>query len=269
MAELRKATVNYYEQFDADYDLEYPEEGYGGWKRGEIEIDLSRTALVVMHAWDIGTYEDYPGWWRCCAEVPHTYEVCRTIFPRLLGAARDSEISLFHVVGGGDYYKELPGYHRAVDLAGPAPEPPERIVRDPSLEKIFRFHEDNVWVGAGNREDVRRGSPNRTFPKDAMPEGDEGIAENGHQLLALSKQEGISHLIYAGFDINLCLTASPGGMADMQKYGFMCSTIREATVACENKETARDEKCKEIGLWYVALIHGFVFDLKEFLDAIR
>lgn len=46
-----KIIANYYQQFPADYSLEVPGEGYGGWKRAEIDLDIDGTALVVMHAW--------------------------------------------------------------------------------------------------------------------------------------------------------------------------------------------------------------------------
>src|SRR5437762_3280567 len=54
--------ANYYQQFDADPGRDVPAEGYGGWKRAEIEISSDHTAVVVMHAWDCGTQTDYPGW---------------------------------------------------------------------------------------------------------------------------------------------------------------------------------------------------------------
>lgn len=265
---LVKIPANYYQQFDADFDLDVPAEGYGGWKKAEIEIAMERTALVVMHAWDIGAYEDYPGWFRACEEVPRTYEICRTVFPPLLSAVRASNLALFHVVGGGNYYREYPGYQRARTLAGPEPERPPQIASDPTLKKLHRFRADRVWVGAHNQADYRRGSPNRNFPKEAIPLNGEGIAENGHQLFALCREAGINHLIYVGFDINMCLMFSPGGMAQMQQHGFLCSTIREAVTAGENRETAREEQCKEIALWYVALNFGFVFDLEDVLKCL-
>ena len=110
------------------------------------------------------------------------------------------------------------------------------------------------------------------MPADAAPILERRLAaaedENARQLFALCKPEGINHLIYVGFAINWCLLLSPGGMADMSRHGFMCSTIREAVTAVENRETARDELCKQIALWRVALAFGLVFDLGDFLRAI-
>lgn len=260
--------ASYYQQFDADFALDVPGEGYGGWKRTEVEISRDHTAVVVMHAWDAGTREQYPGWHRAVEYIPRADAICQAVFPRLLSAVRASDIPLFHVVGGGNYYKECPGYQKAVDLAGLAPPALDQIDADPVLDRLRRFRTEHVFVGPQNKEDVDRGFRRLDFAKEARPIGDEGIAENGHQLFALCKQAGVNHLIYAGFAINWCLLLSPGGMADMSQRGVMCSAFRQAVTAVENKETARNELCKEIALWRVALAFGFVFDVDEFLAAL-
>ncbi|HZO87990.1 MAG TPA: hypothetical protein VFB38_06580 [Chthonomonadaceae bacterium] len=261
--------AHYYQQFDADFNRDVLAEGYGGWKQAEIELSRKHTAVVVMHAWDTGTREIYPGWHRAVEYFPRADHILKTVFPRLLGAVRASELKLFHVVSGGNSYKEYPGYKRAVALAGPEPEPPEQIPADPTLERLRHFRAEHVFVGTHNEADVRRGFENLDFPPEARPQGDEGIAENGHQLFALCKEAGVNHLIYAGFAINWCLLLSPGGMADMQRRGLMCSAFRQAVTAVENKETARQELCKEIGLWRVALAFGFVFDADAFIAALK
>jgi hypothetical protein len=256
----------YYQQFDADLARDVPGEGYGGWKTAEI--DPGRAALVVMHAWDTGTPEQYPGWYRAVEYMPRAQAIGRTVFPRLLSAVRASGFPLLHVVGGGAYYQHLPGYRRAVELAGPPPAPLATAVADPALERLRRFRAEHVFVGSHNAPDVRRGFENLDFDPQARPLETEGIAENGHQLCALCNAIGVNHLIYVGFAINWCLLLSPGGMAEMSQRGFLCSAIREATAAVENRETARTEAGKENALWRVALAYGFVFDLEDFLAAL-
>ena len=119
-----------------------------------------------------------------------------------------------------------------------------------------------------SHEDIERGFANINFAPEARPLGEEGIAENAHQLFALCREQGVNHLIYAGFAINWCLLLSPGGMADMSKHGVMCSALRQAVTAVENKETARTELNKQIALWRVALAFGFVFDVDDFIGAL-
>lgn len=261
--------AHYYQQFDADFGLDVPGEGYGGWKHEPIDLSWDHTAVVVMHAWDCGTRREYPGWFRAVEYIPRADAICREVFPPLLGAVRRQGFRLFHVVGGGDYYKSQPGYRRAVELAGPSPAPPEKIAADESLRRLRQFRSEHVFVGPHNAEDVRCGAARIDFAPQARPRGEEGIAEDGHQLFALCKHLGINHLIYAGFAINWCLLMSPGGMLDMSERGLMCSAFRQAVTAVENKETARRELAKEIGLWRVALAFGFVFDVNDFVAAIN
>jgi hypothetical protein len=265
---LMRCPASFYQQFDADYQLEVPAEGYGGWQRAEIELDLDHTALVSMHAWETGTREQFPGWYRAVEYIPRAQEICRTVYPRLMAAVRGAGATLFHVVGGGNYYQSLPGYRRAVALAGPPPPAPETVSADASLRKLRELRSQRVFVGPHNAADVQRGFAQLDFPPQARPVGDEGVAENGHQLLALCKHHGVNHLVYFGFAINWCLLMSPGGMVEMSQHGVMCSAIRQATTAVENRESARQQWAKELALWRVALAWGFVFDVDDLVTAL-
>lgn len=263
-----KLTASYYQQFDANLSLDVPGEGYGGWRGAEIEIAPEHTALVVMHAWEMGDPEQYPGWHRCVEYIPRVQRILSDVFPPLLESVRQSSLKLFHVVGGGDYYKYYPGYKRAAQLAGPE-QPVERIPSDPALDQLHAFRAEHIFVGKHNEPDVARGFANIDFPAQARPVGDEGIAENSDQLFALCKESQINHLIYTGFAIDWCLLMSPGGMLDMSRRGIMCSAVRQAVTAVENKESARAELHKETGLWRVALAYGFVFDVDRLIEAIH
>jgi hypothetical protein len=261
--------ASFYQQFDADFSREVPAEGFAGWQREEIPLALEHTGVVVMHAWDCGQEGEYPGWWRAAEEIPRSYEICRTVLPPLLAAVREAGLALFHVVGGGDYYREMPGYHRAVELAGPPPPAPETVSWDPVREELNRFHADRVFPGAGNIGEVAAGWRRLDFHEQTRPEGEEGVAQDGRQLFALCRQAGVNHLIYAGFCLNWCLLMSPGGMLEMSRRGVLCSAFRQATVAVERKETARGELNKEEGLWRVSVEFGFVFDVDDFLGALK
>jgi len=263
-----KLLTNYYQQFDADYGREVPAEGYGGWRRAELELDLGRSALVVMHAWDARSFEEYPGWWRAVEYQPRAKAIAQAVFPRLLTAVRRSELRLVHVVGGGDYYRNLPGYQRVAELAKPEPPAPEPIEPGDVHRRLTEFRSRNVTIGEVNRPDVQRAFAHLDFDPHARPAEGEPIAENSHQLYVWCRETGVDHLIYCGFAVNWCLLLSPGGMADMSRRGLLCSVIRQATTAVENRETARTEAAKALALWRVALAFGFVYDLDDFLAAL-
>jgi len=257
-----------YRQFDADPALAVPGEGYGGWHTVDVDLSPAHTALVVMHAWDCGAPHDYPGWRRAVEYTPRAEKILAEVFPKMLAAVRASPLPVFHVVGGGkDYYSHLPGYQRAVRLTSSAALP-TRVSPDPVHEQLQRLRTAQGSPGAHNTADIAAGFAKLDFAPAARPVGDEGIAENGDQLAALCRAQGINHLIYTGFALNWCLLMSPGGMIDMARHGCLCSTIAEATTAVENRETAREEREKQQALWRVSVEFGFVFKLADFLKAL-
>ena len=144
----------------------------------------------------------------------------------------------------------------------------EKIGSDPSLEELRLIKSKKAFPGCHNQEDINRGFKTLNFLKQALPMGEELIAKDPQQLFTVCRESGINHLIYSGFAINWCLLGSPGGMLDMYRRGIMCSAIRQAVTAVENKETAAEELCKEIGLWRVALQFGFVFDDHDIISAL-
>lgn len=260
--------AHYYQQFDADYSLDVPAEGYGGWRREPLAISIDHTAFVSMHAWDTGTPDEFAGWWRAVEYMPRAAAICRDVYPGLLAAIRASGMPLFHVAGGGDYVERYAGYRRAAALASPEPPAPEQIEPDEALRRLQAFRGKHVFVGEHNAEDVKRGFARVDFPPEARPLPEEGVAATGNQLFALCKERKVNHLIYMGFAVNWCLLLSPGGMHDMAQRGIMCSVIRDATTAVENRESARHETAKELGLWRVALAFGFVFDAQDVIASL-
>jgi nicotinamidase-related amidase len=257
-----------YRQFDADPALAVPGEGYRGWHTVEAELAPAHTALVVMHAWDCGQPHEFPGWRRAVEYTPRAEKIMAEIFPTMLTAVRRSPLPVFHVVGGDrDYWSHLPGYQQTVQLVRPTPSP-RLVPGDPVLERNQLLRRTQGSPGVHNSPDIAAGFARLDFAPAARPVGDEAIAKDGEQLAALCRAQGINHLVYVGFALNWCLLMSPGGMVDMARQGCLCSTIREATTAVENRETARGELEKQQALWRVALEFGFVFSLDDFVKAL-
>ncbi len=257
-----------YRQFDANHDALVPEASYAGWEDITFDFDAHRIGVVVMHAWDVGTREQFPGWWNCCGEIPRTYKVCETLMPPLLKAIRATSLPLFHVVGGGEYFKETPGYKKAAALAGSDEPAAEQVIKDGRYFATRRFTSDRSFPGAHNLEDIKKGSPALNFASQTRPLDHELVVKDGRQLLAVCKAAGVNHLIYTGFNIDWCLLMSPGGMIDMWKHGVICSAIREAVTAVESKESAPTLMAKKIGLWRVSVQGGFIFKAADFVQDI-
>ena len=271
LSEMKRLSLpaGYYQQFNADYTRDVPGEGFGGWRTAPLELAWEHTAVVCMHAWNIVPYAQDPTGYHECEYLPRADAISKNILPGLLSAVRQSGFNLFHVVGRSGYFEELPGYKKALALAGGDPAPLLRVEPDPVLQKLQRFRYENVWPGQPNIARYEAGFGKTDFHPGARPVGDEGVAANGHQLAALCRAANVNHLIYCGFAIGACLLGSPGGMLDMQRRGTMCSVLKEATTAVENKETARQELVKQVELWRVALSFGFVLNVDDFVTALR
>jgi nicotinamidase-related amidase len=264
----RKIPAYLYQQFDADPHFDVPAEGFNGWIKKNIDVSLDHTALIVMHAWDCKTQEDFPGWYRYVEYLPRAKQILNQVFPVLLNTVRKSPLRIIHVVSSGDYYKSYMGYQMMKKIWKGRVSKTKIINKDPTRKQLDEIRSEFAGVGPNNKKDIDNVFKEIDFAKEARPLDSEYIVENSEQLFAVCNKLGINHLIYTGFAINWCLLFSPGGMADMVKHGFLCSTIRQAVTAVENKETARNELCKEIALWRVALAFGFVFDLDDFLHSL-
>jgi len=263
-----KLPTYYYQQFDADYSLEVPGEGYGGWRKENLEINLDKTAVVLMHAINYGTMEQVPGVFRACEYIPRAYNVGKNIMPRLLQAIRESGMKLFHVSAGSSYCKDYAGYKKVLELAGESTGF-EQVEQDPVLQRLREFKRDYGFPGKHNLESYKVMAEISAFPEEEKPQGDEEVVLDEKQLFKLCKHYGINHLIYIGYNINWCIQFSSGGFMHLYRHGIMCSTIREAVTAVENKETARLGLGKELALWTIAVGFGFVYDVDDFIKAIK
>jgi hypothetical protein len=263
-----RLSAHYYGQYGADYTKDVPAEGYLGWKTAPLDISFTHTALVVMHAWDIQPKDQSPAGYSECEYLPRADAVCRNVLPGLLSAARQAGFNIFHVVARPGYYEHLPGYRRALALAGPEPARPAVVPADPVRQALDQFRWENVWPGKPNIPLYEKEKSQTRFHPGALPQANEGIAATSHQLAALCIDAGVNHLVYTGFTIGGCLLISPAGMVDMQRRGVMCSVLSDAVTAIENKETAHQELSKQLELWRVALTFGFVFDSSDLIKAL-
>jgi nicotinamidase-related amidase len=268
--------AQYYKQHDADLTADIPGRGYDGWTTRMLDVPLARTALVSMHAWNPGLVDEIPkgvdspyaGWFRFVEYLSRAVPITQTVFPPLLQAAREAQMTVIHVGSTEAYLDKYEGYRQARNLSGNAPGRPAGAVDDP-LRQQWQEERLVQMRGKKNGEEIKAGQQFLDFPPQAMPISGEAIVADSHQLNAVCREKGIWHLVYIGFAINWCLLASPGGMIDMSRMGYVCSTIRQATTAVENKETCSDEWAKAVALWRVALMFGYVFDVDPFVTALQ
>lgn len=276
MAQMFTLPAHYYKQHDANLTADVPGRAYDGWTTRLLDVPLARTALVSMHAWNPGLVDEIPsgpdspyaGWFRFVEYLSRAVPITQTVIPPVLQAARDAKMTVIHVGSTEAYTGKYEGYQDAKKMAGEPPSEPAGAVEDP-LRQQWQQERQVQMHGKKNLEEIRAGQQFLDFPPQAMPEAGESVVINSHQLNAVCREKGIWHLIYVGFALNWCLLASPGGMIDMRRMGYVCSTLRQATTAVENAETCSEEGAKAVALWRVALMFGYVFDVDPFVSALQ
>jgi len=255
----------YYTHFGADYSLDIPAEGFGGWHKTELPLAPKHTALCVMHAWDCPDRAQVPGIYNAVEYLPRANEILRNTMPLLIKAFRGAGMQVIHIEGG-DYVHKYEEYKRTMKLiknklpktktlAKPAPDKTSKALRE--------FRTAHVHPGKENVEDINAACKIRDIHPSARPIPGEHMVTQSDELHAVCDLHGINHLIYAGFAVNYCLLMSPGGMLDMSRRGFLCSVAKEATTAVECDFSARTEMAKQLALWNVALTFGFVYELSD------
>lgn len=257
--------TGYYQNFHADMTRDIPAEGYGGWKKETLPLDIRSTALIVMHAWDYGSAEKYGGWYRAAEWLPRADEIDRTILPEVVKAARRAGMTVIHVASSESYCLKYPWYRK--ETAEESASLPQ-IKQGPVTKQLRGFQAKNGFPGEENAQDIARAFRNGSFHPCLVPEEGEEIVVSSQRLFQFCERCGIDHLIYTGSCINWCLLDSPGGMVQMSGYGMLCSAIRQAVTGVENRESARQEWGKEMALWKIAIGYGFVYDADDFIKAL-
>jgi len=257
----------YYQHFGADYGLDVPAEGFGGWRKTELPLSSEHTALCVMHAWDCPDRAQAPGIYSAVEYLPRAEEILKNRMPGLLEAFRGTGMQVIHVESG-EYVQQYEQYKRTMKLiVGKLPRgklPKEKKQARPARDKVYKelaaFRAAHVHPGKENEADIAAACRIRDIHPNARPLPGEYMVTQSDELQAVCNLHGINHLIYAGFAVNYCLLMSPGGMLDMSRRAFLCSVVRDATTAVESGFSARGEMAKQLALWNVALSFGFVYE---------
>jgi len=220
-----------------------------GWRKEALTFSREHTAVVVMHATTPPPADAIAGWHRAVPYLAKASNVLREVFPALMRAVRNADLPVFHV-------------------PGMAAAPPHQVATDPTWETLQAYRADHVFPGAANQNDVVAGRSQRELSGVAAPLPGEGVAETSAALHDLASARRINHLIYLGFALNWCLLMSPGGMVEMKRHGYLCSTVQDAVVTVEPSAQPDGDREMQSALWRVAVEFGFVFASPDLITAL-
>jgi nicotinamidase-related amidase len=238
-------------------------------------LDLSKTAFVSLHAWNVGCPGGPPvpeAYWVDMGS-PQNHEAAWEIITReiapALAAARRIGMHIVHVQPesiGRKYPHLMPPIspeRSAVGSSSAEIPTPERRSRPPISDhyawRASQVHGEGYmhWEGW---KDLDFAEPLRPLPGEI-------IVISTEQWDDWLRKKGIDTLIYAGFATNLCILDAPGGMRQMAPLGYRCIILREATLAVEFPETLAQRLQTQATLRHIEAWVGYTAGCQDFLRA--
>lgn len=252
---------------------------FKGWTSEAMDLDLERSALLLMHLPDAGLRPELrfasdcprPDLLGTAEWVPRTMDLVTRSLPPLVEAARAARLQIVHVAMSNWYTKGFVQRQRSVAEAGPAPapSPDSEPLEDASYSTWCAERTHRIFPVMPPPPDAPRDVPDNLFPRDVQPSGDDLVVIHTWELHRLMKARGIVNLIYTGWALNWCLWFSPCGMHDMERLRYRLFAVRGACVAIENAESADGEKNLGYAYWKTAAMFGYLFERDELIASLR
>ncbi|MBM3498590.1 MAG: isochorismatase family protein [Armatimonadetes bacterium] len=230
-----------------------------------VELDPARTALVVMHCWDIGCeggpeidprYFVGMGSYEAFAEADRVIREC--IRPAMdaaraagahVCAVEPESIARLHPEAQEDLDPPSPG--------GP-PAPPPAVPG-------WRERVTALFHGEAYATESPYARMDRVASVAPLP--GEIYAWQTGQLDRLLRRRGVENLVYCGFATDMCVLRAPGGVEPMAPLGYRLFLLRDATVGVEFPDTFEERLATRWGLRYFETHYGQTFTTGEFIAA--
>lgn len=238
--------------------------GSTGYETVRIELDAERTALVVLHCWNIGCKNGPPidprffvgmGFYENFAEAER---IMREVIRPCMDAARTAGLCVAHVEAQTIADKRPEAQDAAEPPMGVS-EGAKEVVPGWRARIMVRFHGDDYMTRSPyaimDRADVVAPMPGEPF------------AYQTAQFHRLLQRRGIENLIYTGFAADMCLLRAPGGIEHMAPYGYRLYLMRDATLGVELPETFVDRIATRWAIAYFETHYGETVTSVDFIAA--
>jgi nicotinamidase-related amidase len=241
-----------------------PSDTPNGMVTEEWDLDVTKTAFVSLHCWNVGcpggppVPKDY--WVDMGSPENHVvgWHIIQEEIVPALAAARRTGMPVVHV------QPESIG-RRYPHLMPPLPEEPKSPSTSPGpisdhySRRAQRVHGEGFMNWEGWKE--------LDFAPPVRPQENETVVITTAQWDAWMRQHGIDTLIYVGFCTNLCILDAPGGMRLMAPLGYRCVILREATLAVEFPDTLEQRLQTQASLRFIEGWVGYTASSRDFLRA--
>ena len=223
-------------------------------------VPLGEMALVAMDVWD----------WHFSRECLERIEraMAEAVAPAV-EAARRAGLAVIHAPGP-DLAARSDHWVRLLD-EGHKPQPPHPDSPDwPPAE--FR-QKTGRWARCArpvepDQQSRQRRYEARTFHPLVRPIADEPVIATGEELHRLCAGRGIVHLLYVGFNTNVCVLRRDYGVWAMQDRGYSVILLRDCTTGMETHETLADLACTRGVIATIEQLGAYTMTSRQLIDAL-
>ena len=247
-----------------------------GYETETFRLDPEKTAIVLMHLWDIGCEggpavdpEYFVG-----MGMPENFREAERIIKQVIrptvSAARKAGILVCHVthewIGKRD--------PRADRYSGPAESKrAERITVSPGVRGSGRFEAVPGWrqriEERAYGKDFLTKSPLAVMKEstlvDILP-GEPYVYET-ERLEQIFRERGIESVMYAGFATDVCVLNAGGGVEPMAAQSYRLFLMRDATLGIELPDTFPDRRSTRYATRYFEIHFGNTLLSNDFIEA--
>ena len=235
-----------------------------GYEEEELGLDADRTALVVLHCWNIGCPDGpdvdpnycvgmgFPG------TFSEAYRIMRDVIRPCMDAARRAGVLVCHVESAqiAERHPEAREDAEPPDPSFPLPPPVVPGYR----EKI---------IARSHGKDYATRSPYARMDRAEVvaPLPGEPFVYMTGQFDRILRRRGIENLIYTGFAADMCVLNAPGGIVPMAERGYRVYLVRDATLGVEFPDTIEDRLATRWAVRFFESHYGDTVTSQEFIRA--
>ncbi len=238
-----------------------------GHEATQVSLIPEKTALVVMHCWDIGCDggpEIDPAFFVGMGSRESAVEAGRIMAERIrpaMEAARKAGVPVVHVEADSIAAK-YPQAAEDADDSPPASEPmPPAVVPAWRAELVWRSH-GREYPTLSPYAHMDRAKVVEPLPREPM-------AYQTPQFDRQLRNRGIENLVYTGFATDMCILRAPGGIEPMAGYGYRTYLMRDATIGVELPDTFEERVATRWAIGYFETHYGDTLLTDDFIDACR
>ncbi len=232
-----------------------------GYAYEDVELEEPKTALVVMHCWNIGC-EDGPRidpnfWVGMGFPIVHreASRIMRKKIRPMMDAARRTGVLVCHV--------ESDVIRRNRAMVKPDDQPDS----DPAEPRGWR--EAIAWRSHGERYATRSPLSRMDRAKIVAPMPGEPLVFETDELDAELSKRGVQNLVYCGFATDMCILRAPGGIEEMAPRDYHLYLVRDATVGVECPDTFQERLATRWAIRYFETHFGDTITTRDFISACR